>query len=81
MAPWSKSETEFCFREDQLLTGIILMHWWHRSNYSATFSTRQKLNINTELTQKIDYRFKMNFENDVRSLESVYMPAATAPMV
>lgn len=39
MTSLSMSEIEFCFKEDQLLTGILLAHWWKRSNYSSSFST------------------------------------------
>lgn len=40
MTPLTMSEIEFCFREDQLLTGIVLLHWLSRSRYSASLSTR-----------------------------------------
>jgi len=50
MTQLTRSEIDMCFREDQLLTGILMLHWWKRNNYSATFSTHEKLRINPELT-------------------------------
>lgn len=44
MTSLTKGEIDFCFREDQLLTGILLAHWWKRHNYSGSLSTRERLN-------------------------------------
>ena len=40
MTQLTMSEIELCFREDEFLTGILLLHWWKRNNYSASFSTK-----------------------------------------
>jgi hypothetical protein len=59
----------------------MLLHWWTRNNYSATFSTKEKLNINKTLLMPIDERFNLNLSNMVYSMENVYMPTATAPLI
>ena len=81
MTNLTMSEVLFCFREDPLWTGVLLAHWWHRSNYSATLSTHQKMHINYSLTSPADYRFILNRQNQVPSLEMTYMPSATAPLI
>lgn len=60
MTSLTMTEVEFCFREDQLLTGILLAHWWKRSNYSSSFSTHEKVHLNKWLIEDVDYRFKLN---------------------
>jgi hypothetical protein len=59
----------------------LLLHWWTRSGFSASLSTGEKLMVSREIRAGVDYRFRLEMENDVRSLEQVYMPIAIAPIV
>ncbi len=48
---FSNTEIKLCFEQDTLVTALLLLHWWKRGNHSSTFSTSEKLHINTDLYQ------------------------------
>jgi SNF2 family DNA or RNA helicase len=81
MTNFTPREIKLCFEEDALVTALLMLHWWKRSNFSATFSTKEKLHLNADLNSEIDYRFKLSLWNEIRSMEQVYMPNATAPLI
>ena len=58
----SLSEVRMCFEEDPLFTGILLAHWMKRSNYAASLSTKERIQL-SDRNDKVDYRFKMQFKN------------------
>lgn len=63
MTCFRHSEINLCFQEDPLYTAILLTHWWKRSTFSSGISTKETLNINIDLKQEIDYRFKLKSIN------------------
>lgn len=63
MTCFSHSEINLCFQEDPLFTAILLTHWWKRSTFLSAVSTKETLNINLDLKQEIDYRFKLKSIN------------------
>jgi hypothetical protein len=78
---FTPNEIRICFEEDPLFTGLLMVHWWKRSNYSASLSTHEKLHINSNIFGEVDYRFQLTHINEIRSLDHVYMPNAIAPLI
>ena len=69
----SYSQIEFCFREDSLLTGLLLLHWLSR-NPKSGFSIGRFLNLEERKTDD-RFTFEKNF-TDHSIINKIYIPEA-----